>query len=106
MLIYLASAYSIGDQALNVRRQIEVADKLLAMGHTPIVPCLSHLWHLISPKPYEEWLQIGMVWLSYCDALLRLDGKSVGADLEEAEAKRLCMLIYYDLREVPGLTKK
>lgn len=102
-LIYIASAYSLGDQALNVRRQIEAADKLLEMGHIPFIPCLSHLWHLISPKSYEEWLRIGIEWLRRCDALLRLDGLSIGADLEVAEAKRLCMLIYYGLENVPDI---
>ncbi len=102
-LIYIASPYTLGDQALNVRRQIEAADKLLELGHIPLIPCLSHLWHLISPKPYDEWLRIGIAWLSHCDAVLRLDGLSIGADLEVAGARKLRKPVYYSLESVPKI---
>ena len=101
MLIYIASPYSLGDQSLNVRRQIEAADKLLEMGHIPLLPCLSHLWQLISPKPYDEWLRIGIAWLDYCDALLRLDGESKGADREVNYAYKLGLKIYFSLEDIP-----
>lgn len=101
MLIYIASPYSLGDQSLNIRRQIETADILLLKGHTPFVPCLSHLWHLISPKPYDEWMRIDLAFMGYCDAVLRLSGESKGADMEVAYARELCMRIYYNLEEIP-----
>ena len=50
MEVYVASPYSIGDQILNVRRQIEAGDRLLEMGHTPFLPCLTHFWHYVSPN--------------------------------------------------------
>ena len=105
MLIYLASAYSIGDQALNVRRQIEAADRLLEKGHIPLIPCLSHLWHLISPKSYDEWLRIGIAWLGYCNALLRLEGESKGADQELNYAYKLGLKIYFSLEDIPPSEK-
>lgn len=102
-LIYLASPYSLGDQALNVRRQIEVADKLLEMGHIPFIPCLSHLWHLISPKSYDEWLRIGIEYLTYCDALLRLTGESAGADKEVLYAITHNIQVYFDIKDIPNI---
>ena len=101
MVIYISAPYSIGDVSMNIRRACLAGDELLRKGHIPFVPHLTHLWHLISPKTYEEWLSIDFELLSMCDALLRLDGESRGADLEVAEAKRLCMIIYYDIREIP-----
>lgn len=101
MLIYIASPYTLGDTVLNVRRQIEAADKLLEMGHIPFIPCLSYLWHLISPKSYEEWLRIGLFWLDACDALLRLSGESKGADEEVAHAILLGIPVYYNIQHIP-----
>ena len=41
--IFIAGPYA-GDQAVNVRRAIEVANKLLLRGYVPYVPHLTHFW--------------------------------------------------------------
>ena len=101
MKIYIASPYTKGDQAENVRRQLEVADKLMSMGHTPFLPLLSHFQHLCFPRPYEDWMRVDLEWLYCCDALLRLDGESEGADREVEEAEAASMDIYYSLEQIP-----
>ncbi len=108
MIIYISAPYSKGDVCENIRRACFAGDELLRKGHIPFVPHLTHLWHLISPKPYKEWLAIDLALMSMCDAVLRLDGESVGADLEVDEAKRLCMFVYYDIQDIPdkNLTKQ
>ena len=103
MRIYVAGPYSKGETAINVRNAILTGDRLLELGHIPFVPHLTHFWHYISPKPWDVWLKIDRDWLCVCDAILRLPGESEGADLEVAEAKRLGMLIYYSLDEIPNL---
>ena len=100
MIIYISSPYSIGDQVLNVRRQLEAADRLLEKGHIPFCPCLLHFWHFVSPKSWDEWLRIDRAFIPRCDALLRLEGDSVGADLEVEEAKRLGLPIYYSVSSI------
>ena len=100
MRIYIASPYTLGDQALNVRRQIEVADKLLEMGFTPVCPCLLHFWHIVSPKPYETWIRLGLAYLSMCDYVLRLDGKSDGADKEVEFARQRGIPVYYSIEDL------
>jgi hypothetical protein len=87
MRVYVAGPYSKGDVVLNVRNAIAAADTLLAAGHTPFIPHLTHLWHLVSPKTYEEWLAIDLDWLKCCDALVRLPGESSGADREVVYAR-------------------
>ena len=105
MIIYISAPYSKGDVCENVRRACFAGDELLRKGHTPFIPHLYHLWHLISPKSYETWMKLGLSTLSWCDALLRLDGESTGGDREVAEAKRLCMLIYYRLEDIPDVIR-
>ena len=101
MIIYISGPYSKGDVSENIRRACFAGDEILKKGHTPFVPHLTHLWHLISPKAWDEWMAIDMPLIGMCDALIRLPGESKGADLEVAEANRLCMIIYYSLQEVP-----
>ena len=105
VLIYISSPYTIGDQILNVRRQVELADKILEMGHIPFVPCLAHFWHYLSPKSYEEWLRIDSAIIPRCDALLRVGGESKGADIEVETAKKLRIPVYYSLAELENAYK-
>jgi len=82
MRVYIAGPYTLGDVALNIRQVLVVAEAIFEAGHTPFVPHLYHFWHLINPKPYDYWIKLDMEWLKICDALIRLDGKSSGADRE------------------------
>ena len=100
MRIYIASPYSKGDRLLNIRRAIEAGDKLFEMGHLPYIPHLLPFWHYVSPKPENTWMEMGRQWLECCDAVLRLDGESKGADLEVEYAKKLGKKVYYSLHQV------
>ncbi len=98
--VYIASAYSIGDTALNVKRQMDMANELLDLGFVPFVPLYSHFQHMAHPRPYKEWLALDLEWLPACDCLLRLEGESPGADKEVRAAMVLDMPIYYDLKKL------
>lgn len=81
-LVYVAGPYTHPDPVLNTRRAVEVADELDALGFAVIVPHLSLLWHLISPQDVDTWYRRDLDVLAHCDALLRFEGVSVGADRE------------------------
>ena len=80
--VYIASPYTIGDTAVNVRRQIDCYDELVDKGFYPYAPLYSHFQHMVHPRHYTDWLEIDNVWVLTCDCLLRLDGESSGADGE------------------------
>ena len=101
MKVYVAGPYSTGDVMLNIRAAVEAADQLVARGHIPYVPHVTGMWHLVSPRPYQWWLSYDEVWLRCCDAVLRLEGESAGADAEVLLAKRLYMPVYYGIDELP-----
>jgi hypothetical protein len=46
---------------------------------------------------YEDWLALDFSCISVCDALLRLDGDSKGADREVAYARSLGIPVYLSL---------
>ena len=102
-IIYISAPYTKGDVAVNVNRVIHIANRIMDMGHIPYVPHLTHFWHIITPRPYHDWMQIDLALLGRCDALLRLDGESHGADLEVAAAQKLGIPIYYSWEEIKEL---
>jgi hypothetical protein len=98
--VYIASPYSIGDQAINVKMQIDMADQLMTLGFAPFVPLLSHFQHMIHPRPYQDWVDIDLEWVKACDCVLRLPGESKGADGEVALAGELSMPVFYEIRDM------
>ena len=50
-------------------------------------------------------MALDFAWLQVCDALLRLPGASVGADMEEAEARRLELPVFKSCGEVEAWMK-
>lgn len=68
---------------------IRCGDLLIEHGAIPFIPHLYHFAHAIRPRPYETWIEIDLAWLECCDALVRLSGKSPGADREVAWAREL-----------------
>jgi hypothetical protein len=104
--VYVAGPYTDGDQAMNVRRVVLAADALVAAGHVPFVPHLYHFWHLISPKPYEVWMRLDAEWLTTCDAMIRLPGKSSGSDREVELAGLHGLPVYESVEEFLRETRR
>ena len=84
-----------------MRNAVLAADRLLRKGHIPYVPHLTHLWHMIVPHLYEDWLTLDKEWLKICDAVLRLPGESHGADDEVKTAECLGIPVYYSEVSIP-----
>lgn len=95
--VYIASPYTKGDQAINVRESLLIADKLACNGFAVCAPLLSHLWHFLCPHPIEFWMEQDFEWVRRCDVLLRLPGESHGADQEVALAKSLGKPVFYSV---------
>jgi hypothetical protein len=98
--VYIASPYTIGDVAKNVATQIEVADRLMDLGYVPFVPLLAHFQHMHCHRPYQDWIDLDLAWLPCCNVLLRLPGKSLGADMEVEYARKLDIAVVYGIQEL------
>ena len=100
-VIYIASPFSEGDPRFNVDRQNEVANILLNEGYAPLAPLLlGDAMERMQSRMWEEWIECCLAWVAKCDALLRLDGESRGADLEVAEARRLGIPVVFNVEEL------
>ena len=98
--VYIASPYTIGDTAVNVKRQIDMFHTLRNNGFYPFAPLHSHFLHMFEERGYEDWLEWDFVWLESCNCVLRLDGESSGADREVKHAEELGILVFYSLYEL------
>jgi hypothetical protein len=105
--IFISSPYSNGDQQANMRRQIDAAQALRERGHHALPPLVvGHGWDKVHPATWQEWMEWCLVFLPCCDAVLRLDGESIGADIEERAAKEIGMVVYRRIEDVPAVGKE
>lgn len=99
-LIYIASPYTKGDVAVNVRKSFEAANDLAALGYLPYPPLHIHFWHFLFPHPYEFWTDMDMEWVMRSDAVLRLPGESSGADKEVTFAMDCHIPVFHSIQEL------
>lgn len=82
-MVYLAGPYTNPDPVMNTHDTLRLGMELYETGLiTPYVPHVSLLWHMVTPRPYQLWLDYDIELLERCDALLRIPGESFGADDE------------------------
>ena len=111
---YIASAYTLGDAALNTRYQCEVWDKLFSDGIVlPFAPLWSHWQHTIFPRPYLDWIAYDNELLTRFDCILRLDAsyefsdgstyyqsESTGADNEVRQFEDMGKPVFYAIEDL------
>jgi hypothetical protein len=98
--VYIASPYTIGDQPVNVRNSLKVADELITLGYVPFAPLLSHFQHMFFSRAWKEWVELDKEWILKCDAIVRILGESVGADIEVEYASEHNIPVFYSIEEL------
>lgn len=102
-LVYIACPYTLGDVAVNVHNAIQAANKGVELGAIPYIPIWTHFWHLVTPKPWEFWIEMDEYFVSLADIIWRLPGESKGADLEVAQALNEGKAVVYSESELYDL---
>lgn len=95
--VYIASPYTLGDVAVNVKLQIDTGSILIERGYSPFMPLLAHFVHLVHPQSYNTWIEWSAEWVKVCDVLLRVGGLSEGADNEVDLARAEMIPVYYSI---------
>jgi uncharacterized protein YbaR (Trm112 family) len=98
MRVYISAPLNTGNMIANIRRACIVAKQLISMGHSPYVPHLFPFLDLFADKDYETWMRVVMEYLGVCDAMIRLDGESPGADREERFAQEKHIPVYLGIK--------
>lgn len=100
--VYIASPYTNGWQADNVRRQLEAKHILLDNNFVPFAPLENHFSEIYRHRAEGEWFNWDLEWLSVCHILVRIkvtdnennEVVSTGADKEVVVAKNLGIPVY------------
>ena len=85
---------SSGNVNENLERAMGAARALIDAGFAPFCP---HLMCRVDPAeeyPHATWMEVELPWVSVADAVLRLPGESVGADLEADHARKLGVPVF------------
>lgn len=98
--VYIASPYTKGDVAVNVKVQLDCVNDLMNLGFAPFAPLYSHFQHMAHPRPYADWIKVDLEWVLRCDCLLRLPGESSGADGEVKYAEENGKKVFYSIDEL------
>lgn len=98
--VYIAAPYSTPDQAVNTARAMAMWHRLRDNGFSPFCPHLSHFLHIHRARPYKEWLAYDNEWIPCCHILLRMNGKSSGADEEVALCRELNIPVVYSVEDL------
>jgi hypothetical protein len=120
MMILIAGPYRGGtnDDPILIKKNLDklesVALPLFRKGYIPMIGewVALPLLHLADSKEIGDsiWDEIQYPvahrLLEKCDAVLRLEGASKGADNDVRIAKERGLKIYYSLEEIPDLTKE
>ena len=116
-MILIAGSYRSGTNddptkmATNLRHLESVSWSLFQAGYVPMIGewVALPIWHVAGGKTvgddlYEEILHptAGRL-LQLCDAVLRLEGASKGADNDVKLARERGIPVYYNLNEVPNV---
>jgi len=96
-LAYISGPISKGDRADHITRAVEAFRWLIELGYAPLCPQLSIYaedWHGCEFS-HEIWMEIDLAWLAHAEVVIRLEGESVGADIEvEAALARGARVVY------------
>jgi len=104
--VYIASPYTLGDVAVNVKKSMDAFYELFQLGFVPFSPIgMSHFIHMMHFIDYDKWLEYDFEWVKACDCLLRLPGESKGADEEEKVAKENNIPVFYSIEELNNYYK-
>lgn len=92
--VYVSGPLSLGNQAANVREAAGLAMRLMDAGHAPFCPHLSYFHEILAPRPWSAWMAVDLVWLEFCECMIRIPGLSRGADAEVARMIELGLPVF------------
>lgn len=100
-LVYVAGPYTTPDPIVNTRNAILEGQRVYEAGMFPYVPHLTLLWHMVAPQEdVEYWYAFDLNAIDHADVLLRMEGRSTGADREVEYAESVGVPVVYSFGEL------
>lgn len=100
-LVYVAGPYTNPDPVLNTHDACVIGSQLIDSGLCGVViPHPTLVWHMVTPRPLEDWYAIDLAVLARCDAVYRFPGRSTGADAEVEFALARHIPVFFEVPEL------
>lgn len=98
--VYIAGPMSRGNRLANLNKGLTACRILLEAGYAPFCPMLSFFMAAFVDLDHQQWMRADLPWVRSADAVLRLDGESVGADQETALAEELGIPVFRSMDDL------
>ena len=99
-LVYISGPFT-SNPTENTHHACKLWHSLFLRGSViPICPHWSLTQDLLTPLSHADWLGYDLGIVARCDAVLRMDGRSVGADMEVEFAKERRIPVFYGTRDL------
>lgn len=96
-----------GNLHRNIQNGIDVWAELIDLGFAPFCPHMNDFgFYVAKPFSWNVIIEVDLAILAKADALLRLPGKSKGADLEVNEAFKMEIPVFYNTPELIAYFKR
>ena len=98
--VYLSGPISQGNRAENLRQADEAFMRLRELGYAVLNPMWSARMPGAFDIPHARWIENDLAWVECADAVLRLPGESVGAEIECDHARRWGIPVYDSIADL------
>lgn len=99
-LVYISGPFT-SNPTLNTHNACRMWESLRRQDYcTPICPHWSLVQDMLTPLSHDEWIAYDLELIERCDAVLRLHGESVGADMEVDAAVHQGIPVFYNTRDL------
>lgn len=105
--IYISGPITKGSREDNFDQADEMNRKLIEAGFAPLNPMFSMFSRYAFDIEHSAWMEVDLAWIECADAVIRLPGESVGADIETSHAEKLGIPVVKsveELKEVLGVS--
>ncbi len=98
--VYLSGPISKGDHEHNFQQAARAHLDLLRLKFAVLNPMLSMRLPGHETIPHASWMSADLPWVEMADAVLRLPGESVGADLETKHAEEHGIPVFHGMADL------
>lgn len=98
--VYISGPISRGDQEHNFNQSIVAQRELIRLGFSPLNPMLTMKFPGHESISHQEWIDCDLPWVEMSNAVLRLPGESIGADMETDHAKKLGIPVFESIESL------
>lgn len=95
--VYISGPISLGDPEHNFTQAAAAQRELIRLGFAPLNPMLSMKLPGHEAISHADWIASDLPWVELSEAVLRLPGKSVGADMETDYAAKHDVPVFHDI---------